>query len=139
MANDRIEQYLEAILEKLNDGTETGVPVPAWRIEQYLAAIYDKCGGGASGGGVLVVHEVETGGDPVLDKNYNEIVAAMETGLVILESKHGESTYSDIVQSAYKVDNVYRVDFVVGSNINQMFHYEGQSATGALSYMSDIQ
>lgn len=87
MANDRIEQYLEAILEKLNDGTETGVPVPAWRIEQYLAAIYDKCGGG-SGGGVLVVNgtwnDLET--ELILDKTWQEIhdggfgVVKMPTG-----------------------------------------------------------
>lgn len=42
MAN--LEEYLQAILDKIADGTETTLPVPSWNHEKFLAAIYDALG-----------------------------------------------------------------------------------------------
>lgn len=80
MANNNLEKYLEAILDKIADGTETDIPRPSWNIEKYLAAIYEALseggGGGGSGGGVLVVHQVPNGAGVRLDKTYKEIADA---------------------------------------------------------------
>ena len=74
MANNNLETYLEAILDKIADGTETNIPRPSWNIEKYLAAIYEALSsGGGSGGGVLVVHETVSGGTHTLDKTWQEI------------------------------------------------------------------
>ena len=78
MANNNLETYLEAILDKIADGTETDIPRPSWNIEKYLAAIYEALsegggGGGSTGGGVLVVHETVSGSTHTLDKTFKEI------------------------------------------------------------------
>lgn len=39
MANNNIEQYLEAILTAI-EGGDASLPVPSWNVEKYLAAIY---------------------------------------------------------------------------------------------------
>ena len=64
----RGEVYLDAIAT----GDASGLPAyPVTREEQYLDAIA-KNGGGGSGGGVLLVHDV----DGTLDKTWQEIVDA---------------------------------------------------------------
>ena len=79
MANNNLEKYLEAILDKIADGTETDIPRPSWNIEKYLAAIYEALssgGGGGSGGAgcscniVVATENTVTG---ALDKTWQEI------------------------------------------------------------------
>ena len=49
MAN--LEEYLQAILDKIANGTETTLPEPSWNHEKYLAAIYEALSNGGGGGG----------------------------------------------------------------------------------------
>lgn len=75
MANNNIEQYLEAMLAALDGDTVPDVPTPSWNIEKYLAAILTKLSsgggssGGGSGGGALVVTVTEG----TMDKTWQEI------------------------------------------------------------------
>jgi len=58
----------EAYLNQIAGGGDTKPPYPTTREEAYLDAIAEG-GGGSSGGGVLVVHDV----DGTLDKTWQEI------------------------------------------------------------------
>ena len=84
MANNNIEKYLEAMLAVLNGDNPPDVPTPSWNIEKYLAAILTSLenGGGGSGGGVLVVHDV----NGTLDKTWQEIHDAMLSGGAVIET-----------------------------------------------------
>ena len=88
MAN--LETYLQAFLDKLEDGTETTLPDPSWNHEKYLAAIYELLseggsgGSGGSGGGVLVVTDT----DGTLDKTWQEIHDAMLSGGAVLSAEN---------------------------------------------------
>ena len=78
MANPqcRTEGFLKSILNGSN------VPDPECRLEVYLKAIRDALqGGGSSGGGALYV---TTSQDMALDKNFEEIQAALDSGKVVM-------------------------------------------------------
>ena len=78
---------------------------------------------GGSGGGVLVVHEV----DGALDKTYKQIVDALHTNGVILELALESGTIMVYLVTDYgEVDGVYPITFHTNSNaINSggTFHY----------------
>lgn len=84
MANNNIEQYLEAMLAALDGDTVPDVPSPSWNIEKYLAAILTKLSsGGGSGGGVLVASmNLET---MTLNKTWQEIHDAVLNGGAVLQ------------------------------------------------------
>ena len=81
----------------------------------------------ASGGGVLVVHEVASGDDIVLDKNYTEITNAMLNGGAYIVSGD-ENSGSVFYPSAWEIYNgeydVYLTDRT---------YYQSSSATGVLT------
>lgn len=92
MANNNIEQYLEAMLAALDGDTVLpDVPSPSWNIEKYLAAILTKLssGGGSGGGGdVEVAHiTIESGEDEqdvyVCDMTVEEIQVAQNNGKTV--------------------------------------------------------
>lgn len=96
MANNRIEEYLEAILGKIADGTETDIPRPSWNIEKYLAAIYEALSEGGSGGGVLLVNISFVDRDTaVLDKTWAEIKAAVDRGELVMSKLVGDNLQGD--------------------------------------------
>lgn len=133
MANNNLEKYLEAILDKIADGTETDIPRPSWNIEKYLAAIYEALssggggGGGGSGGGVLAVsilHDDVQSND-YLDKTYSEIAGA--TLAVVKRTSDGE-TIVRFIPSYEEYDGEYYV-YLSGDEM-----YKSDSVDGRLYY-----
>jgi hypothetical protein len=92
MANNNIEQYLEAMLAALDGDPVPDVPSPSWNIEKYLAAILTKLSSGGSGGGgnIEVVNVAFTPGEGsdewtcTIDKTFAELVAMVNAGKKIL-------------------------------------------------------
>lgn len=90
MANNNIEQYLEAMLAALDGDTVPDVPSPSWNIEKYLAAILTKLssGGGSGGGDVVVSHiTADVSGDELVyscDMTESEIEEALDAGKTVL-------------------------------------------------------
>jgi len=79
MANNNIEQYLEAMLAVLNGDNPPDVPTPSWNIEKYLAAILGKLEELVNGGGMPVIRDV----DETLDHTWKEI-SEMPTAVLYL-------------------------------------------------------
>lgn len=97
---------------------------------QLIAAgVAIEIGGGGSGGGVLVVHETLSGADVVLDKNYNEITAAMLNGGAYIVRQHEDfqDTEFRYIASIGIEEGVYFVD------CDESNAYEASSATGVLT------
>lgn len=76
----REDAYVEELAEKLGIEPQYIPKSPVWRNEEEIKAIAEMFanmqGGGGSGGGVLVVHDVEG----TLDKTWQEIHDAMLSG-----------------------------------------------------------
>ena len=142
MANNNLETYHEAILDKIADGTETNIPRPSWNIEKYLAAIYEACssggGGGSAGGGVLVVTETLSGGGEVgtLNKNFTEITAAMKSGGVVIETTDG---FSKVIRTVVNAIDAGFAFLVIALDISGTdgsvsgYTFTAQTATGTLT------
>lgn len=66
-------------------GQNVVTPTPITREETFLQAIIDNGGGGGGGGGggALIVNAVDDGEALVLDKTWNEIKAAYDSGMHI--------------------------------------------------------
>ena len=74
----REDAYVEELAEKLGIDPQYIPKSPVWRNEEEIKAIaemFANMSGGSSGGGVLVVHEVEG----TLDKTWQEIWDAVGT------------------------------------------------------------
>lgn len=128
----RGEEFLDVILRSLG-GDTPDIPQPAWRYEEYLAAIANAIqngGGGGSGGGVLVVKREKVGENYELDKNYNEILAAIQSGgaYILGDDGYGGKQIEYISAINYdEMDNVYAV------NNTKNYTYYADTATGTLT------
>lgn len=93
-------------------------------------------GGGSSGGGTLLVTETwsEDGKSATLDKTYNQIKSAADSGQVVLLKQFGTGVMSEATKFGYlvslntKSDGV-TVGFAIGGNTNE---YTSASADGVL-------
>lgn len=90
-------------------------------------------GGGSSGGGVFYVN-VLSGDEITLDKTYNQIKSAADSGQVVLLKQFGTGVMSEATKFGYlvslntKSDGV-TVGFAIGGNTNE---YTSASADGVL-------
>ena len=115
---NRHEQYLNRIAT--GDGDIP--PYPQNREEQYLAAIVEN-GGGGSGGGVLVVNDV----DGTLDKTWQEIYES-DFAVLIYKDSGGKETYmlGDMIADSGEYD----VNFISTNSPDGRFSYSTDSASG---------
>ena len=92
-------------------------------------------GGSSGSGGVLVVNVVTENETSVLDKNYNEIVAALEAGnVVMLLWDDGTGMYYVYYCTGnYVVDGHYTIQFHMGSTTKE---FTATSATGVLALVA---
>ena len=106
--------------------------------------IADKVsGGGSSGGGVFYVNVLSDGstGSSSLDKTYNQIKSAADSGQVVLLKQFGTGVMSEVTKFGYLVslttisDGV-TVDFAIGGNT---YEYESTSADGVLKKEDGIK
>lgn len=100
MAN--LEEYLQAFLDKIADGTETEIPPPDWKHEKYLAAIYEALpsgggGGGGSGERFVVTFSFDLADGWSADKTFAECVAAWEAGETLVALNSDTSMYTTSV------------------------------------------
>lgn len=116
----RGEEFLDVILRSLG-GETPDIPQPAWRYEEYLAAIAKAIqnGGGGTGGGVLVVHDV----DNTLDKTWQEI---HDAGFATLWLDDGGDVL--LLDSCFAESGNYNVEFSSVSYGSTM--YTASSADG---------
>ena len=105
----RAEQYLN----KIATGSGNTPDEPLTRIKMYLAEIAKNEGGGGSGGGAFVITKRKqsdskasqgvlkiTHDKIVLDKTYNEIVAAVEVGRIC------------VIYYYIEEQNVFKIEYV---------------------------
>lgn len=135
MANNNLEKYLEAILDKIADGTETDIPRPSWNIEKYLAAIYEALseGGGGGGGGVLVVNVNKVTG--ALDKTWQEI---HDADLPILKYDIGDDDDVSTMWARLSVEADGAVYYVY-KELDNTGYYEASSPSEYPVYSGDQQ
>ena len=155
MAN--LEEYLQAILDKIADGTETTLPSPSWNHEKYLAAIYDALGetvpavestdkgkflhanestgalewaeGGSGGGGVLVASmNLET---MTLNKTWQEIHDAVLNGGAVLQIDA-----MGIAAQLSAVENTNNGTYIVSAVTDKILKLSTDSANGYPSLQS---
>jgi len=102
------ENRREEYLNNIATGSGEIPPYPENREEQYLDAIA-KNGGGGSGGGVLVVHDVEG----TLDKTWQEIVDA-DLAVILINNNRGNYklfvSYSFDSQDTYVIGGIWEDD-----------------------------
>lgn len=95
--------------------------------------IADKVsGGGSSGGGVLYVNVLSD--EITLDKTYNQIKSAVDSGQVALLKRFGTGVMSEVTKFGYLVSLTSKSDgvtvvFEIGVNTEE---YESTSADGVL-------
>ena len=116
MANNNIEQYLEAMLAALDGDTVPDVPSPSWNIEKYLAAILTKLSsGGGSGNALPPITDADNG--KVLTANSGAWVAANPSGgkeniiLYLKPSDFTENKPMDIYTSPLYNQTITESDF----------------------------
>ena len=135
----RVDQYLNKIATGSGDTPEQ----PLTRMEQYLDYIAENGGGGGSGGGAFVITKRRQG-DPkasqgtkvskkvVLDKTYNEIVAAIEAGRICVIYYYDSANDSHYVEYVWAYKTLI-VGHVIGSLAMDSNHmYISDSADGVL-------
>ena len=95
-----------------------------------LIKAFGGSGGGSSGGGVLVVKREKVGENYELDKNYNEILAAIQSGgaYILGDDEYGGKEIEYIA-------NIYHdeMDEVYGVNYTKNCTYYADTATGTLT------
>ena len=87
-------------------------------------------GGGSSGGGVLVVKREKVGENYELDKNYNEILSAIQSGgaYILGDGEYGGKEIEYIANINYdEMDDLY------GVNNTKNYTYYADTATGKLT------
>lgn len=122
----REDAYVEELAEKLGIDPQYIPKSPVWRNEEEIRAIAEMFanmqGGGGSGGGVLVVHDV----DGTLDKTWQEIADA---GFAILRIENDIGITCSISHS-----DGYYVKFAMllpnGSGFDDSIGYTTSTASG---------
>lgn len=108
----REDAYKQQLAEKLGIDPQYIPGSPIWHSEEEIAAIAEMfsnmAGGGSSGGGVLVVHEV----NGTLDKTWQEITNALKSGtlpVICYESPDGGGSIEQIASTSVESGayNVY--------------------------------
>lgn len=106
----REDAYKQQLAAKLGIDPQYIPGSPIWHSEEEIAAIAEMfsnmAGGGSSGGGVLVLHEDESG---TLEKTYAEIKSASNDGVVILHT--GEEIYYLNYIAYDSIGGAYTVSF----------------------------
>ena len=126
----RQEMYLNRIATGSGD-----IPVePHTREEMYLDAIAQNGGGGSSGGGAFYVsatYDDDTGNN-TLDKNYSEILAAVEEDkYVVIREAFPE--FMGVGYYFYPVSSIGHGD-AYGVTDSNSREFTSDSATGVLTY-----
>lgn len=122
----REDAYKEELATKLGIDPQYIPKSPVWRNEEEIKAIaemFANMSGGGSGGGVLVVHDVEG----TLDKTWQEIHDAMLSGGAAIQVNETE------------VDAVLRVYLGKGTYVVISTDGGAYSATSASGYPSYTQ
>ena len=122
----REDAYVEELAEKLGIDPQYIPKSPVWRNEEEIRAIAEMFANmsGSSGGGVLVVHDV----DRTLDKTWQEI---HDGGFSVIKAgTDNDITYMPII-TVWRDDNEYGVGaFNAASETPVMIFFIASSASG---------
>ena len=126
----REDAYVEELSEKLGIDPQYIPKSPVWRNEEEIKAIaemFANMSGGSSGGGVLVVHDV----DGTLDKTWQEIHDAMAVGQIpVICYVDGNDAGITIIGWGSFLNDVYAL-WGYGANLSQDDPwYSASSASG---------